>query len=68
MTTEYNPTLLIEQAATARIAALQDTLRRFRHEHGTTRAGSRATTGPAALHHVEADVHRRVAGDDGVGD
>lgn len=68
MTTEYNPSLLIEQATTARITALQDTLRRFRHEHGTTLAGSRSTTGPAALRHADAEMHRRVAGDDEAGD
>lgn len=45
MTTEHSPAILIGQAATARIAALQQTLRRLR-EHDTGTTASRAA-GPA---------------------
>lgn len=60
MTTEHSPAMLIEQATIARIAALQDTLRRFRREHGKDLAPSRAMARPAATQPVEADTRRRL--------
>ncbi|CAH0144980.1 hypothetical protein SRABI98_00639 [Microbacterium sp. Bi98] len=54
MTIEHNPALLIERATTARITALQDTLRGLRQEHES-----------AVNQRVHADVHRRHANNDG---
>lgn len=64
MTTELSPAMLVEQATIARIAALQDTLRRFRREHGDDVAPSRAMAHPAATQPVEADTRRRLSRND----
>jgi hypothetical protein len=64
MSTEPNPALLIERATTARIAALQDRLRRFRQEYEASQSPSPAHPEVAVTRRGRTDVHRRRARND----
>lgn len=59
MTIENNPDVLIQRATTARITALQDTLRHFRQQHEAALA-----PGPAVTHLLRPEVHHRHVCDD----
>lgn len=59
MTIEDNPDVHIQRATTARITALQDTLRHFRQQHEAALAPNSHMT-----HLLRPEVHRRHVCDD----